>query len=111
MSKLLGILAASTLLFVVSLPGSADAAQRAEGIENLGESELSAQYRRGYGRGYYGPRRAYGHRYYRARYYGRPYYRPRYYARPYYYRPYRAYYRPYYARPYWGTPFPFFFGY
>jgi hypothetical protein len=88
MSKLMGILAAFALLFVISLPGSADAAQRADGLTNPGSYEVSSQYRRRY----YYPRRYYGYRYYR------PYYRP-YYGYGYGY--------PYY----WGTPFPFFWGY
>ena len=88
MSKLMGILAAFALLFVISLPGSADAAQRADGLTNPGDYEVSSQYRR---------------RYYPRRYYGG-------------YRYYRPYYRPYYGYgygygPYWGTPFPFFWGY
>jgi hypothetical protein len=81
MSKLIGILAAFALLLVISLPGSADAAQRADGLKNRSD-EVSSQYRR---------------RYYPRRYYG--------------YRAYRPYYRPYYGYgygPYWGAPFPFF---
>jgi len=88
MSKLMGILAAFALLFVISLPGSADAAQRADGLKNRGDYEVSSQYRRRY----YYPRRYYGYRYYR------PYYGYRYY-RPYYY----GYGGPYY----WGAPWPF----
>jgi hypothetical protein len=106
MSKLLNGLAASALLLVIALPGSADAAQRAEGLSNAGDYEVSAQYRRRYVRPYY-PRRYYARRYYAPyRYYPRRYYARRYYA------PYRYYPRRYYAAPYfWVAPWPFWFGY
>jgi hypothetical protein len=118
MSKLLSGLAASALLFAIALPGSADAAQRAQGLSNPGDYEVSGQYRRRYARPYY-PRRFYARRYYAPRYYprrfyARPYYAPRrfyvrrYYAPRYYY-PRRFYVRPYYA-PYYAywRPRPFF---
>jgi hypothetical protein len=95
---MLAAFAAIFMLWVMALPGPADAAQRrADGVTNADQAtEFSAQRR------YY---RRYNRRYYRGYY--RPYYR-RYYYRPYYYRPY--YYRPYYYRPYryWG-PRPFFY--
>jgi hypothetical protein len=97
---MLAALAAIFLLWVIALPGPADAAQRrADGVANPDQAtEFSARrrYYRRYYRGYYRP---YYRRYYRPYYY-RPYYRG------YYYRPY--YYRPYYYRPYWG-PRPFFY--
>jgi hypothetical protein len=123
MPKMLAAFAAIFLLWVIALPGPADAAaRRANGIASADQLDLSAQrryYRRGYRGGYY-RRPYYGRPYYRSRAY-RPYYRYRYrpyyrygYYRPYYrygyYRPYyygRYYYRPYYYRPVWPF-FPFF---
>ena len=97
MSRLMTLVAALTAIFVLSLAGPADAAQRkADGIQKqqAGQYEVSDQ-----------------RRYYR-RYY-RPYYRP-YYAPYYGYRPYPYYYGGYpaygygypygYARPYYGSP-------
>jgi hypothetical protein len=95
---MLAAFAAIFMLWVVALPGPAEAAQRrADGLANIDNTEFSAQrrYRRYYRRGY--APRYYYRRYYPRRYYYRPYYRP-YYYRPYYYRPYR----------YWG-PRPFFY--
>ena len=88
MSKLLTFVAALTAIFVLSLAGPADAAQRkADGIQNQADQyEVSDQ-----------------RRYYRRRYY-RPYY-PYYYGGgyPYYGYGYPGYYRPY--RPYgYGAP-------
>ena len=67
MSKLFTLFAALTGLFVLSLAGPADAAQRkADGINkaNVGQYEVSDQRR------------------YRYRRYYRPYYGPRYYGNP-----------------------------
>jgi hypothetical protein len=77
--------AALGLLAAVSLPGTADAAQRKSTPAVKGENalEVSAQYR-GYRRGYYRPYRAYRSYAYYPRAYYRPYYRP-YYASPGYY--------------------------
>ena len=60
MSKLFAVLAAFALLSMIALPGSADAAQRAEGLKGPGDYEVSAQQkkryvRRAYPRRYYGP--------------------------------------------------------
>ena len=95
MSKLLTLFAALTGLFVLSLAGPADAAQRkADGARNtdVGQYEVSDQRRY----------RRYHRRYYRP-------YRPYYYGNPYGYYPY-GYYRPYYGYPrYYGPGFGFSF--
>ena len=97
MSKLLSVLVAIFVLWVIALPGPADAARRgADGIRNLDEFS-SAQRRRRVVRRYHAPR-----------YYGQPdYYGPYGYG-PYGYRPYG--YRPYgyYAPAPLPLPFPFF---
>jgi hypothetical protein len=97
MTKMLAVLSAIFLFWIIVLPGPADAAQRtANGIKNPDTYELSAQ-------------RRYARRYYGRRHYYRPYYYGPYSYRPYYYGP--RYYRPYgYYRPYrhYGPLFPFF---
>ena len=90
MSKMLSVLVAIFALWIVVLPGPADAAQRrADGIRNLDQYEFSSARRR---------RRVVVRRYVGPGYYGQPYYSP-YGYQPYGYRPY-GYYRP--------APFPFF---
>ena len=69
MSKPLVVLAAFALLFVIALPGSADAAERAEGFKNSGEYEVSAQRKRYV-------RRVYPRRYYAPYPYSDPYFPP-----------------------------------
>jgi hypothetical protein len=94
---MLAAFAAIFLLWVIALPGPADAAQRrADGVATIDQTtEFGSRHRRWHRRHYH------GRRYYRGpRYAYRYSYRP-YYYRPYYYRPYRYY---YYAPP----PFPFY---
>ena len=91
MSKIFAILAGLFLLVLVASPEPAKAAaQRADGVQNVEQYDVSARRRHRHVRRYLGPRH-YG--------YYRPYWGPRY---------------SYYGSPYWGpryyspAPFPFF---
>lgn len=90
MSKMFSVLVAICALWIIALPGSADAAQRAaDGIRNLDQYEFSSARRQ----------RRVVRRYYARRYYVQPNYYGPYGYQPYGYQPY-GYYAP--------VPFPFF---
>jgi hypothetical protein len=97
MSKLFTLAAALAALFMLSLAGPADAAERkADGAKNAAVGQTAetdfSSHRRRYSRRYYRP------------YYG---YRPYYYGSPYYARPYYGYPYGYYGSPGFGFSFRF----
>jgi len=102
MSKMLSVLVAIFAIWIVALPGPADAAQRkADGVGNLDQYEFSSARRK----------RRIVRRYAVPRYYVQPYYYGPYGYQPYGYQPYG--YQPYGYRPYGyyapaPVPFPFF---